>query len=209
MRIKAFIIDLDNTIFATRLLGETLYKPLLDLIRIHVTDEKSFFNIKNEMMFKPFNFVATKYHFSEDLIDEANAFLMNLRCLEPIDPFPDYQALLKIPVEKYLVTAGYRGLQLSKIDKLGISDDFKEIHVVDNTISASTKKDVFVDIIERNELAFNNLMVIGDDPESEIRYANELGIISVLYDKYDKLNMHSAAVKISDYGNLPDILAGL
>jgi putative hydrolase of the HAD superfamily len=65
---------------------------------------------------------------------------------------------------------------------LGIEDDFKHIHIVDPDVSQQTKKDVFAEIMQAHHYTPGNLLVIGDDPESEIKAAKILGIDTFLYD---------------------------
>jgi len=63
---------------------------------------------------------------------------------------------------------------------LGISDDFEEVHVVD--VSVSNKKQAFINLIEKHNLNKNEILIIGDDAESEIKFGLELGIETFLLD---------------------------
>ncbi len=68
---------------------------------------------------------------------------------------------------------------------LSIEGDFEELHIVDPEISKLTKKDVFEDIMQRHKYSPDDLLVVGDDPESEIKAATELGIETFLFDPDD------------------------
>ena len=69
---------------------------------------------------------------------------------------------------------------------LGIEPDFKEIHIVDPEVDQQTKKDVFTRIMATHNYAPEELLVIGDDPGSEIKAAKALGIDTFLYDPENK-----------------------
>jgi putative hydrolase of the HAD superfamily len=111
-----------------------------------------------------------------------------------IEPFEDYQAVRKLPVDKFLVTTGFLKLQQSKIEGMKIAGDFKEIHIVDPLTSFTTKKDVFADIIQRHGYDKSEVLILGDDLHSEIKAAQELGIEAILYDGL-KLHTDDTTVK--------------
>jgi putative hydrolase of the HAD superfamily len=69
---------------------------------------------------------------------------------------------------------------------LNIEADFVEIHIVDPEKSPLTKKDVFADIMARHNYTAEDVLVIGDDPESEIKAAKALGIDTFLFDPEGK-----------------------
>ena len=104
----------------------------------------------------------------------------------PMKAYEGYDLIKSIPINKFLITTGFSKLQWSKVEMLGIKDDFNEIHIVDLEISTKTKKDVFNDIITRFNYKIEEILVVGDDPESEIKAANELGLQTFLFDPDDK-----------------------
>ena len=69
---------------------------------------------------------------------------------------------------------------------LDLEKDFSEIHIVDPQLSTQTKKDVFAEILKRHHYSAAEVLVIGDDPESEIKAARELGIETFLFDPENK-----------------------
>jgi putative hydrolase of the HAD superfamily len=56
------------------------------------------------------------------------------------------------------------------------------------------------------EIKTSEVLVVGDDPESEIQAAEELGIDSVLYDKEDQHALTTSNFKINNFGELKDLL---
>jgi putative hydrolase of the HAD superfamily len=85
---------------------------------------------------------------------------------------------------------------------MGIEKDFSEIHIIDPSASTQTKKDVFIDIMDRYGYTPSEVLVVGDDPDSELRAAHELGIDTVLY---DSLNLFPGATATYRINSLKDL----
>ena len=100
---------------------------------------------------------------------------------------------------------GFYNLQKSKIDASGVRNDFKEVYIVDPATSNKTKKDIFKEILLAYGYQRNEVLVIGDDPESEIRAGNELNIETVLYDKYHRYSKTKATYSIDNFKQLANL----
>lgn len=181
MRIKAIILDLDNTIYPVPSIGAQLFGPLFTLIEQSGEYKGELALIKGYIMRRPFQWVAKEYGFSPQLTKESIELLRNLTYTGPIEAFPDYEDVRKLPCKKYLVTTGFTKMQQAKIDGLGIREDFEKVIVVDPDVSNLTKKDVFQKILEDYHYKPNEVVVIGDDPKSELQAAEDLGIIAIQY----------------------------
>jgi putative hydrolase of the HAD superfamily len=138
---------------------------------------------------------------SNELKDHAIELLKTLEHHGPIVPFGDFEVIRKINVDKFLVTTGFLKMQQSKIRALGF-EDFKETFVVDPTLTSDTKKDIFTKILKKYNLKHGNVLVIGDDPDAEIKAAAELGIDSVLYDRENLHKQAGATYRVSNYNDL-------
>lgn len=198
---KAIILDLDNTIYPANSIGEEVFKNLFLLIA-ESGEFKDITPIKQAIMRKPFQKVATEFNFSEALTHKCINLLKNLTYEKEIKPFEDYAKVKHMAVKKYLVTSGFTKLQQSKVNQLHIRDNFEEIHIVDPQISSQTKKDIFKDILLRNGYYPEEVMVVGDDPDSEIKAATELGIDTVLYNKINQHLDRNDLTAITDFGQL-------
>lgn len=201
MQKRAIIYDLDNTIYPVHTIGDKLFDPMFKLITEN-GEHHNIGDIKDDMMRMPFQVVANKHHFNDALTKSGLQLLQELTYDGEIKTFEDYPEIKNLPAKRYLVTTGFLNLQYSKIKGMGIENDFAEIHVVDPTTSARSKKDVFADIIERHGYAIPEVLVVGDDPESEIKAAHALGIDTVLYDKYNRYTSHAANYKIANFKEL-------
>lgn len=191
---KAIIFDLDNTIYPVNSIGDKLFQSLFEIISQDPDQINSIDKIKVDIMRRPFQLVADEYFFSEKLTQKATNLLKELRFDGKIMPYEDYHFTKALQVDKFLVTTGFKNLQQSKIDKLNISSDFLEIHIVDPAQSSRTKKDIFREIVQRRNYQTTDVLVVGDDLHSEIKAANELGIDAVLYDR-DSIDNHTMQVK--------------
>ncbi|PZR20246.1 MAG: HAD family hydrolase [Flavobacterium psychrophilum] len=205
MPVKAIIYDLDNTIYPVSSIGEKLFGPVFDLIAANGQHNDSLEDIKKAIMRTPFRIVAQRNNFSDELTQKGIEIQETLDYKDEILPFEDYPEIRAINTERFLVTTGFRTMQLSKIRQLGITDDFKEIHVV-NPVETS-KKEVFADLLKRYNYKPEEVLVVGDDPESEIAAAKALGIPTVLYDKTDTFDVKEADHKIKHFAELAAIVA--
>ena len=182
MRKKAIILDLDNTIYPVSSIGDRLFKSLFSLILESGEYTGEFEQIRFEIMRRPFQYIANEFTFSESLKADCFKLLANLTYDEKMQPFEGYKTLLTLPCRRFLVTTGYTKMQHSKIRQLGIANDFEAIFVIDPDQSNLTKRNLFEKILADYNFSVDDVLVVGDDLNSEIFHAKALGIETVLYD---------------------------
>jgi putative hydrolase of the HAD superfamily len=185
-----FFIDLDNTIYFTKpneeqLMGE-LY-TFLENLDLGISNE-DFQLAKQEMLRTPFQKVAKKYGFKEETMPDVLSYLRNREVTKPLKTSDDYHYIKSLTGRKFIVTAGFPKQQTSKVKMLGIADDFEEVHVVD--VTTTNKKEAFKLLIDKYSLKTNDILIIGDDAEAEIKFGLELGIATFLLDPE---NLHANA----------------
>ena len=178
------ILDLDNTIYPVSSIGDRLFAPLFELLKLpeYNLPETTLADAKRQIMRIPFQKVADQFKFPAELTHRALELLRGLTYDEEMTYFNDYELIRELDTMKFLLTTGFKNLQESKIRSLGIENDFTEIVVIDPDKSEMTKKDAMVRIMDEYKLRATDLLVVGDDPESEIKAAKELGIASFLLD---------------------------
>ena len=206
MRKKAIILDLDNTIYPVSSIGEKIFAPLFDFIKNIKSLEEKIEEFKKEIMRRPFQQVARDFNFSKQTIGKGIEILKEIEYKEKIEPFDDYNFVKAIPVDKYLVTTGFRKMQQSKVDAMQLKHDFKEIFIIDPTTTDKIKKDIFLEIIERHHYKKQDVLIIGDDLNSEIKAAQELEIDAVLYDKLNFYEKEKSVTRITDFRELQNYL---
>ena len=204
MKIKALIFDLDDTIYATKSVVTDMYKDLFALLQPQLS-ETVFGNIQEDILTTPFHIVADRYAIDRNLRDQGLKICLEMDYEGPMQTFDNYKLTLNNAAERYLVTAGYTRLQKSKIRQLGIEKDFQEIFIPDPYTSELTKTDVFEQILNKYHYEPSEILVIGDNPESEIASAKELGIATYLYDYESKFSPALAdyyGTSYEDFANL-------
>ena len=181
---KAYFIDLDNTLYFTEPNAEILLGGIYRLLEQEDLgiSKTEFEKAKEEMLRIPFQKIAAKYKFKEDAVQHALTFLKNKELTIPMDVHGEYHYIKALKGIKIIVTAGFEKTQLSKVKMLGIENDFDEVFIVDNTKTDGNKKDAFLQLLKKYKLAPADVMVIGDDAESEIKFGLELGMETFLYD---------------------------
>jgi putative hydrolase of the HAD superfamily len=185
-----FFIDLDNTIYFTKPNEEQLMAGLYNLLDQQDLgiSQVQYEMAKAEMLRTPFQKVAEKYGFKDEAINNVIDFLKNREVTKPLKPSEDYHYIKSLKGRKFIATAGFVKQQTSKVRMLGIADDFEEVAVID--VSISNKKEAFKELIKKHNLNLDEIMVIGDDAESEIKFGLELGLSTFLLDPE---NLHPGA----------------
>jgi putative hydrolase of the HAD superfamily len=191
MKKRALILDLDNTIYPVSSIADNLFGQLFKILdehsfSINLNGDERINQIKDEMTRRPFQHIADEYQLDSEIRNKMIDTLKGMTYNLPMQPFEDYAHIRTIRLDKFLVTTGFVKLQLSKVKMLGIEQDFKSIHIVDPEVDQKTKKDVFAELIAEHGYQASELLVIGDDPESEIKAAKALGIDTFLYDPGNK-----------------------
>lgn len=206
--IKALILDLDNTIFPTESITPELFESLHKLLDEHKDEfgEDKLPEIKKLMAKKAWQKIADQFGFSEKLTTEGSDILRESTYDKPIQPFEDYQEVKSLSHDKFLVTMGFTKMQQSKVRMLNLDSDFKDISINDPEKTEGTKKEIFEDILKKYNYQPNEVLVIGDDPESEIEAGEALGIPTVLYDKQNEFNDSQADHHIHDFSELTKII---
>ncbi|WP_437998124.1 HAD family hydrolase [Sorangium sp. So ce185] len=181
--IHAVLFDLDNCLSAADEVGRELLDPVFAAIRRANRGELS-----EEALERAFSdcwrhaldFVAQEHGFSAEMLAAGWAACAQLEVRAPMRGYPDLGALAELPALRFLVTSGFRRLQESKIRALGIERLFAGIHVdaIDEP-GRKGKQGIFEEILRARRLDPREVLVVGDNLESEIEAGNRLGIRTV------------------------------
>ncbi len=179
----ALIFDLDNCLAAANEVGEELFEPAFEAIRRanHGTlSEESLHQAFADCWRHPLDWVAAKYGFSDAMLAAGWKVFAATEVKEPMNGYGDLAYLPALPARRFLVTSGFRRLQESKIKALGLEPWFTAIYV--DAIDESDRKGkqgLFEFILATFQLRPPQVLVVGDNPDSEIAAGNRLGIRTV------------------------------
>jgi FMN phosphatase YigB (HAD superfamily) len=181
--IAAAIFDLDNCLAPADETGEGLYARLFDAIRCANMGSHSEEELQvafSDFWVHALDWVAARHGFTNAMLDAGWRVMATLEVDRPMHGYGDLHVLTALPVRRFLVTSGFRRLQISKIRALGIEGAFERVFVdgLDDT-HRKGKLGIFRDILDSLGLEPRDVLVVGDNPESEIAAGNELGMKTV------------------------------
>ncbi len=182
-RFAAIIFDLDNCLSAADEVGTELFEPAFAAIRRANhgrLDEATLASAFSDCWRHALDHVAAKHGFSSEMLKAGWDALRQVEVTKPMHGYSDLSVLQSIKASKFLVTSGFRRLQESKIRALGIQSLFTKI-LVDAIDDAERrgKELLFRDLMQEYRLQPSEVLVVGDNPESEIAAGNRLGLTTV------------------------------
>jgi putative hydrolase of the HAD superfamily len=181
--INALIFDLDSCLSAANEVGDQLFQPAIEAIRRAnhgAVSEGSLKQAFSDCWRFPFNDVAHKYGFTHEMTKAGFTAFAKIEVTKPMHGYGDLHVLRELRQKLFLVTSGFRRLQESKVNALGIRDLFTEIRIdaIDKP-GSNGKAQHFEEILKSHFLKPEEVMVVGDNPDSEIAAGNRLGMKTV------------------------------
>jgi putative hydrolase of the HAD superfamily len=207
--INAIIFDLDSCLCAANEVGDPLYAPVFEAIKNanHGNLEADALQAAfSECWRCAFDFVAQKYGFTPDMITAGWDAFKKVAVTTPMRGYDDLPVLKELPVQLFLVTSGFRRLQESKIRALGFAHWFAAIHIdaIDEP-ERKGKQRLFEEILATHGLRREEVLVVGDNPDSEIEAGNRLGIKTVQILRSGVPRCHNAAHYVNNLIELKEL----
>jgi FMN phosphatase YigB (HAD superfamily) len=181
--IQAIFFDLDNCLSAADEVGAGLLEPVFEAVK-----NANAGALSNEVMRAafhacwrfPFDDVARRFGFSDRMRDAGFRAFVDIQIAGSMRGYSDLATLDALPVKRFLVTSGFRRLQESKVRALGIASSFEAIYIddIDQALPRG-KEAIFREIVERYALRTPEVLVVGDNSDSEIAAGNRLGLTTV------------------------------
>ncbi len=183
-----FILDLDNTLFDTRSIPAEIIDRLH--FRLRIANEESravppeiLEQAINDTWYAPFSVVCDKYSLPEMLRSIWNEWQETVSFDQPLPLYPDVWSSLQTLRDQghrlCLLTSGYRRLQRAKIEALGITRFFDEIHIDAVDESGSGKAAIISELLLSGKWIREDLLIVGDSATNEIEAGVRLGISTV------------------------------
>lgn len=180
---RGIIFDLDNCLAPADEPGRQLLEPVFSAIRAAnegTLAPDALEAALEECWFHPLDTVAAKHDFSDAMRAAGWRAYREVEVREPMRGYGDLDVLPRLGELRFLVTSGFRRLQESKVRALGISSHFAAV-VIDAVDDGGRrgKERIFAELMARFHLAPKEVLVVGDDAESELAAATRLGLRSV------------------------------
>ena len=183
LNINAAIFDLDSCLAPADEMGRSFYEPAFKAIR--KANEGAVSDAVLEVALEdcwrhPLDFVAQNHGLSQAMLNAGWRVFSGLEVQTPMSGYGDLDVLKQLPLLRFLVTSGFRRLQESKIRALELAPVFTAIYIdaIDEP-DRKGKEGIFLEILERHRLKPEEIIVVGDNPESEIAAGNRLGMPTV------------------------------
>jgi putative hydrolase of the HAD superfamily len=202
--IRLLIFDLDNTLFDTygQLGLQVLDKMIADMRAAGLTHEQEAFLRKN-YMFSGFRIVAKQLGLSEKL-KKIGMDSYKKMDLSKIRPYDDVELLKGIAQEKVLVTSGIKDVQMTKVRNMHLRALFSQV-IIDEASTFENKQKIFAELMDKHHVKAEEVMVVGDNPESELAAGNNLDMVTVQIHRR-KITRGKANYHIKGLKELIDIL---
>ncbi len=185
MPTSALLLDLDHTLFDPESIPTSVMEPAFAKLRAAhariggVSREVLEASIL-ELMGSPITLVARKHGWPDELRRAALEASGSAVLPDHLPLFPDVAELVRLPQRKILVTTGVPAVQLQKVAALGLHAWMDAVHVDDAlAVPRRGKRAVFAAILADEELDAVEVVVVGDNLESEIAAGAQLGIRTV------------------------------
>lgn len=204
------IFDLDDTIFETRSIGTHHIAPIFEKIRITLSTRfpaDVIDAIVADLWRYPFDHVVNHHQLSRELVEEYSLLINSQAFKFDIETYPDFGVIRNSGYKKVLVTTGFKNLQLAKVAGLNLDGVFEEIYVDEVDVpDRKHKQGIFEEIVRSNENRVFQFLVVGDNPESELKAGRELGLTTVQVAKYDQPRSVFADHYIQHFDELLELL---
>jgi FMN phosphatase YigB (HAD superfamily) len=183
-----FILDLDNTLFDTRSIPAELTGRLHSRLRqanaeCHAVSSEVLEQAINETWYAPFSVVCERYSLPRTFLAIWNEWQESVSFDQPLVPYSDVVNSLRILRDQghhlCLLTSGYRRFQQAKIEALGISPLFDEIHIDAVDESCLGKAAIISDLLLSRSWNRKDLLIVGDSATNEIDAGLRLGISTI------------------------------
>lgn len=179
----ALIFDLDNCLAPSDEPGRELMDPVFDAVRAAnhgtLTDEQLDAAF-DDTWFEAFDAVAERCGFSDEMLEAGRRAFLGLEVRTPMRGYGDLDVLPHLGDRRFLVTSGFRRLQESKVRALGVAPLFEAV-VIDAVDEPEHpgKERIFAELIAERGLDPRGVVIVGDNPDSELAAARRLGLRAV------------------------------
>ena len=180
--VRAIFFDLDNCLAAADEVGEQLLEPVFAAVRAVNDGELTTSELDDafrDCWIHAFDYVAATHRFTPRMRAAGWEAFRKIEVRAPMRGYGDLALLPSLGERRFLVTSGFRRLQESKVRALGIATCFDAL-VVDaiDEPARRGKERIFRDLMSKFDLDASEVLVVGDNADSELAAAARLGLQS-------------------------------
>jgi putative hydrolase of the HAD superfamily len=181
--VKAIIFDLDNCLCPASAVGPDFFEPAFNAVRAAnrgVPSEVDLERAIAECWYTAFDAIALQFGFSKAMVEAGHTAFAQLEVTSSLVGYADLPIVRELPGTRYFVTSGFRKLQESRIRALGIASWFDNVFVdaIDEPEHPGKQK-IFEAILAQGPWCADEVMVVGDNPRSELTAGRSLGMVTV------------------------------
>jgi FMN phosphatase YigB (HAD superfamily) len=207
---SAIFFDLDNCLAAADEPGEELLEPVFAAVRSanHGSlSDRALDAALYDCWFHAFDWVARRHGFTDPMRDAGWEAFRQIEVRRPMRGYGDLDTLPSLGDDRFLVTSGFRRLQESKVRALGIAPLFREV-IIDAVDDASRtgKEGIFSNLMARYGLRREDVLVVGDNVESELAAARRLGLARVQTLRAGVVPASDVRLRVRNLGELRAVL---
>jgi len=187
---RAVIFDLDDTLFdctgslveaSRRRAANALVQAGLPMSAEEALELQQQLAESHGPHFLVFDEIGRRYGLDDDALEAAFHAYNSEEVAADIAPFPDVlptlQMLRRQGILCFLLTVGNHRRQQAKVRKLGLEDELDEV-LVNDTDRGALISECMRYFVRKYDLHPQEVLVIGDRPSEEIRFGNELGMVT-------------------------------
>ena len=203
---RCLIFDLDNCLAASDEGGVDLAGPVFGAIREanHGTLPPDALEAAlRDLWVHSMDVVAERHGFSEQMRAAGWKACSSLEVTRPMRGYGDLDLIPLLGEIRFLVTTGFRRLQESKVRALGVAPNFEAV-VIDaiDEPDHPGKQRIFADLMVRHGLERHEVLVVGDNPQSELAAARRLGVRAVQILRPHVVRADDVPEHVADLGEL-------
>jgi FMN phosphatase YigB (HAD superfamily) len=212
--LRAAVFDLDHTLFDPRTLPVTLFNNLEARVRAAaagLVPDAVLEAALADAWRMPFDRVAAHHRLPDAATIAWREAASAVEVAEPLAPYPDVRAgLERLSLPRFLLTTGFRRLQVSKLKQLGLASLFVTVYVdALDPPGPVGKRALLQRLVAEHGLTPPEVMVIGDRADDELAAARALGMVAVQVLRPGVIASPEVSWRIPDLDALPALLAEL
>jgi FMN phosphatase YigB (HAD superfamily) len=209
--LRAAVFDLDHTLFDPTTLPRALFGPLEARLReaaAGLVSPALLDAALTDAWRLPLDRVVARHRLPLELAVAWQEAMSVVEVGEPLTPYPDvHDGLRALPLQRLLLTTGFRRLQESKVRQLGLIPLFAAVYIDSLDPPGPVGKRAMLErVLAEHGLSPAEVVVLGDRAEDELAAAGALGMVAVQVLRPGVRPTAEVRWRVADLSGLPALL---